>query len=60
MVRSNTAAVVNVSDSRSRIMDTDFASETSELTRNQIIQQASTTILSQANQLPQTALSLLR
>ncbi len=60
IVRSNTAAVVNVSDSRSRIMDTDFASETSELTRNQIIQQASTTILSQANQLPQTALSLLR
>jgi len=60
MVRSNTAAVVNVSDSRSRILDTDFASETSELTRNQIIQQASTTILSQANQLPQTALSLLR
>ncbi len=59
-VRNNTTAVVNVSDSRARIQDTDFASETSELTRNQIIQQASTTILSQANQLPQTALSLLR
>ena len=59
-VRNNTTAVVNVSDSRSRIQDTDFASETAELTRNQIIQQASTTILSQANQLPQTALSLLR
>ncbi|SMP07395.1 flagellin, partial [Oceanospirillum linum] len=44
----------------SRIQDTDFAAETAELTRNQIIQQASTTILSQANQLPQTALSLLR
>ncbi|OOV88593.1 hypothetical protein BTA35_0203620 [Oceanospirillum linum] len=59
-VRNNTTAVVNVSDSRSRIQDTDFAAETAELTRNQIIQQASTTILSQANQLPQTALSLLR
>lgn len=59
-IRSNTAAVVNVSDSKSRIMDTDFASETAELTRNQIIQQASNTILAQANQLPQTALSLLR
>ncbi|OOV88596.1 hypothetical protein BTA35_0203635 [Oceanospirillum linum] len=58
-VRNNTTAVVNVSDSRSRIQDTDFAAETAELTRNQIIQQASTTILSQANQLPQTALSLL-
>lgn len=59
VIRSNTTAVVNVSDARARITDTDFASETAELTRNQIIQQASTTILSQANQLPQTALSLL-
>lgn len=59
-VRNNATAVVNVSDSRARIQDTDFAAETAELTRNQIIQQASTTILSQANQLPQTALSLLR
>jgi flagellin len=59
-VRSNTASIVNVSDSRARIMDTDFASETAELTRNQIIQQAATSILSQANQLPNAALSLLR
>ena len=59
VVRNNTTAVVNVSDSRSRIQDTDFAAETAELTRNQIIQQASTTVLSQANQLPQTALTLL-
>ncbi len=59
VIRNNTTAVVNVSDSRSRIQDTDFAAETAELTRNQIIQQASTTILSQANQLPQTALTLL-
>ncbi|MDU0355729.1 flagellin [Paraglaciecola aquimarina] len=49
----------NVSAARSRIRDTDFAIETAELTRNQIIQQASTTVLSQANQRPQTALSLL-
>ncbi|WP_100642161.1 flagellin [Alteromonas facilis] len=49
----------NVAAARSRIKDTDFASETAELTRNQIIQQASTTVLSQANQRPQTALQLL-
>lgn len=49
----------NVSGARSRIRDTDFASETAELTRNQIIQQASTTVLAQANQRPQSALQLL-
>lgn len=49
----------NLSGARSRIKDTDFASETAELTRNQIIQQASTSVLSQANQRPQSALSLL-
>ncbi|NVK24690.1 MAG: flagellin, partial [Gammaproteobacteria bacterium] len=49
----------NSSAARSRIRDTDFASETAELTRNQILQQAGTTILAQANQLPQAALSLL-
>lgn len=58
-IRSNTTGVVNVSDAKSRITDTDFAAETAELTRNQIIQQAATSILSQANQLPQAALSLL-
>ncbi|MDM7860160.1 flagellin [Alteromonas sp. ASW11-36] len=50
----------NVSSARSRIRDTDFATETAELTRWQIIQQASTTVLSQANQRPQAALSLLQ
>jgi flagellin len=50
----------NVSSARSRIQDTDFAAETANLTRLQIIQQASTTILSQANQRPQAALSLLQ
>lgn len=49
----------NVSSARSRIKDTDFAEETAQLTRNQIIQQASTTVLSQANQRPQAALQLL-
>jgi flagellin len=50
----------HVSAARGRIRDTDFAAETSNLTRLQIIQQASTTILSQANQRPQAALSLLQ
>jgi flagellin len=49
----------NISAARSRIRDTDFAAETADLTRNQIIQQASTTVLSQANQRPQAALQLL-
>ena len=49
----------NVSAARSRIKDADFATETAELSRNQILQQASTTILAQANQRPQAALSLL-
>ena len=49
----------NVEGAKSRIADADFAKETAELTSNQILQQASTTILSQANQRPQTALSLL-
>ena len=50
----------NVSAARSRIKDADFAVETAELTRWQIIQQASIQILSQANQRPQAALSLLQ
>jgi flagellin len=49
----------NVSASRSRIQDTDFATETAEMTKNQILQQAGTSILSQANQIPQAAISLL-
>ena len=49
----------NVSAARSQIRDTDFATETASLTRNQIMQQASTTVLAQANQRPQAALSLL-
>ena len=49
----------NSAAARSRIRDTDFAAETSELTKNQILQQAGTAILAQANQLPQAVLSLL-
>jgi flagellin len=49
----------NVSASRSRIQDTDFASETAMMTKNQILQQAGTSILAQSNQLPQAALSLI-
>jgi flagellin len=49
----------NVSASRSRIQDTDFAKETAQMTKNQILQQAGTSILAQSNQLPQAALSLI-
>lgn len=49
----------NTSAARSRIMDADFASETANLTRAQILQQAGVSILSQANTLPQAALGLL-
>jgi flagellin len=51
---------VNSEAARSRILDTDYAVETSELARTQIIQQAGTAMLAQANQLPQTVLSLLQ
>lgn len=50
----------NLSAARSRIRDADFASETASLTRSQILQQAGTAMLAQANQLPQGVLSLLR
>jgi flagellin len=50
----------NLTAARSRIMDADFASETAKLTRAQIMQQAGTSILAQANQIPQGALSLLQ
>jgi flagellin len=50
----------NLSAARGRIQDADFAAETTNLTRAQILQQAGVAILAQANTLPQTALSLLR
>lgn len=50
----------NTSSARGRIQDTDFAAETANLSKNQVLQQAGTAILAQANQLPQAVLSLLR
>ncbi|WP_196898434.1 flagellin N-terminal helical domain-containing protein [Alteromonas sp. B31-7] len=58
-IRNLSITSENLSASRSRINDTDYAKETANLARNQIIQQASNTILAQANQRPQLALSLL-
>ena len=49
-----------VIDRRSRILDADFAQETAAMTRAQILQQAGTAILAQANAIPQNVLSLLR
>ena len=50
----------NTAAARSRIMDTDYAAETANLTKNQILQQASTSILAQANQQPQAVMALLQ
>ena len=50
----------NMSSARSRIQDADFASETANLSRAQVLQQAGTAMIAQANQLPQQVLSLLR
>jgi flagellin len=52
--------VTNLTDAESRIRDTDFASETMQFTRNQILTQSAQSMLSQANQLPSAVLSLLR
>jgi len=58
---SNLASTTeNLSASRSRIVDTDFAAETAKMTRGQILQQAGTSMLAQANSLPNGVLSLLR
>ncbi|MEO2281136.1 flagellin N-terminal helical domain-containing protein [Pseudoalteromonas pernae] len=59
-IRNQANVSENVSAAKSRIKDADFALETAKLTRNQILQQASQTILGQANQRPQAALSLLQ
>ncbi|WP_462157625.1 flagellin N-terminal helical domain-containing protein [Pseudoalteromonas sp. GB56] len=58
-IRNQANIAENLSAAKSRIKDADFAAETATLTKNQILQQASQTILSQANQRPQAALSLL-
>jgi flagellin len=54
------AAIENQTAARSRIMDADFAAETANLTRGQILQQAGTAMVAQANALPQSVLSLLK
>lgn len=59
-VNSLQVALENASSAQSAIQDTDFASETANLTRNQILSQAASTVLSQANSAPQSVLSLLR
>ncbi len=59
-INSLQAVGENLSASRSRILDTDFAAETAALTRAQILQQAGTAMVAQANALPQNVLSLLR
>ncbi|QOL27072.1 flagellin [Thalassotalea sp. LPB0316] len=59
-IRNQANISENLSAAKSRIKDADFAAETAALTRNQILQQASQTILGQANQRPQAALSLLQ
>lgn len=58
-IRNQSNVSENLSAAQSRIRDTDFAAETASLTKMQILQQASSSILSQANQRPQVALSLL-
>jgi flagellin len=59
VVRNGQNVAENLSASRSRIMDADFAQETANLTRSQILQQAGIAMLSQANSVPQNVLSLL-
>ena len=59
-VSNLTTTSENIAAARSRIQDADFAAETAALTRNQILQQAGTAMLAQANQLPNNVLTLLR
>ena len=59
-INNLTTVSENLSASRSRILDADFAEESAMLARNNIMQQAGTTILAQANQSTQAALSLLQ
>jgi flagellin len=60
VVSNLASSAENLTASRSRIQDADFAAETANLSRSQILQQAGTAMVAQANQLPQTVLSLLR
>jgi flagellin len=60
VIQNLSVGVENQTAARSRIMDADFAAETAALTRAQVLQQAGTAMLAQANQIPQNVLSLLR
>jgi flagellin len=60
VVTSLQTSTENLTASRSRIVDTDFAAETASLSRNQILQQAGTAMLAQANQIPNGVMALLR
>ena len=60
VIGSLQVSVENQSAAKSRIMDADFAAETANLTRGQILQQAGTAMLAQANSLPNGVLALLR
>jgi flagellin len=60
VVASLQTTAENLTASRSRILDADFAAETATLTRNQVLQQAGVAILAQANALPNSVLALLR
>jgi flagellin len=59
-VNNITELSANLSSARSRVMDTDYATETAQLTKGQILQQAATAMLAQANQMPNVILSLLK
>ncbi len=58
-ISNNANTQANVADANSRIKDVDFAKETAQMTKNQVLQQTGSAMLAQANQLPQVALSLL-
>ena len=60
MVNNLTSNVTNLSDARSRIEDADYSAETTALAKSQILSQASTAMIAQANQSQQNVLSLLR
>ena len=60
MVNNVTTGVTNLSDARSRIEDADFSAESTNLAKAQILSQASTAMLAQANQNSQTVLKLLQ
>ncbi|NRA65019.1 MAG: flagellin FliC [Pseudobacteriovorax sp.] len=59
-IKNLAVSIENLSAAKSRIKDVDIASETSELTKNNILMQAGTSVLSQANSIPEMALSLLQ